>query len=74
MMTLKNNLDSCLKTNPPDNGFFNAFNKFKDDNLQKILNASEKTLKCKAFYVEVAKLFGEDDQTLAKKTSAVKQY
>ena len=72
MMTLKNNLETCAKSNPPDQGFIYSFSKFKEDNLDKIVSCSEKSLKCKKYYIETAKLFGEDESTLAKKSSGVK--
>lgn len=73
MMTLKNNLDTCAKSNPPDQGFICSFNQFKEDNLDKILSCCEKALKYKSYYIETAKLFGEDESSLAKKSSGVKQ-
>ena len=60
-----------MKAQPPDIGFVEAFKTFKDNNLQRAFQMKEKSIKIKAFYVEVAKLYGEDDGSLMKKTSGV---
>ena len=71
LVGLKNNIDTCMKSNPPDTGFVEAFRDFKDKNLSRSFENKEKAIKVKALYVEVAKLFGEDDASLMKKTSVV---
>ena len=68
---LKNNIDACQKTSPPDMGFVEAFREFKDKNLQRSFESKEKAFKIKSLYIEIAKLYGEDDSTLMKKNSGV---
>lgn len=74
MNNLRNNIDSCLKAQPPDIGFADAFKDFKEKNMSKTFEYKEKSLKIKNQYVEIAKLYGEDDATLMKKTSGVSKY
>lgn len=71
MVTLKNNMEVSLKGNPPDLGFVEAFNAFKEKNLQRAFEAKENALKTKGLYIEIAKLYGEDEASIAKKTTGV---
>ena len=72
MNALKNNIDVCMKSQPQDMGFVNAFKGFKDKNLNRAFENKEKSIKVKALYVETNKLFGEDDNSLMKKNSIVR--
>lgn len=71
MNTLKNNIDVCMKSQPQDLGFVDAFKEFKEKNMSRTFEYKEKSLKVKSLYIEIAKLYGEDDESIKKKTSGV---
>jgi Formin Homology 2 Domain. len=66
--TIKIHLESAEKTNPQDTGFINAFKGFYLKAFPIVQETDASAKSAKELYVTVAKLMGEDDESMKKKT------